>query len=260
MKKLSEAYEGIKFFTRDGEENKFFGVAEKNIEKEINLVGSVTINKGDELSPCEWGTNEEDFYVDKETFDEYEYVLTENDVKDIIKAYEKELEEIDVESYYDFMQLEELPLEIREGVVTMLKENSGKDYLLDFFEEVYNFHDGRNYKKICLRDENGYYATDLDYNVSEPIEDGYGGGYVKYYFTDTATILKENVPNYTYEGDEDNFFTILSIVEEEDREEIIKELHDSVENNEEIDEETKELYMKEWVKVWKKFRLKELFE
>ncbi|EEL90203.1 MULTISPECIES: hypothetical protein [Bacillus cereus group] len=255
MKKLSEVYEGIKFFTRDGEENKFFGVAEKNIEKEINLVGSITINKGDELSPCEWGTNEEDFYVDKETFDEYEYVLTENDVKDIIKAYEKELEEIDVESYYDFMQLEELPLEIREGVATMLKENSGKDYLLDFFEEVYNFHDGRNYKKICLRDENGYYATDLDYNVSEPIEDGYGGGYVKYYFTDTAAILKENVPNYTYEGDEDNFFTILSIVEEEDREEIIKELHDSVENNEEIDEETKELF----IKMWKKFRLKELF-
>ena len=48
-------------------------------------------------------------------------------------------------------------------------------------------------------------------------------------------------------------------MEEEDREEIIKDLHDLVENDEEIDEETKEFYMKEWVKVWKKFRLKELF-
>lgn len=255
MKKLSEIYEGMKFFTRDGEENKFFGVAEKRIEKEINLVGLVTIGKGKEFSPDEWSTNNEEFYVDEETFGEYEYVLTENDIEEIIEAYEKELEEIDVESYFDFMQLEELPLEIREGIVTMLKEKNNKDGLFEFFEEVYNFHDGRNYKKICLRDENGYYATDLDYNVSEPIEDGYGSGYVKYFFTDTATILKEDVPNNMYEGDEDNFFTILSIVEGEDREEIIKDLHDLVENDDEVEEETKEFF----IKMWKKFRLKELF-
>ena len=248
-------YEGIKFFMRDGEENKFFVVAEKNIEKEINLVGLVTIGKGEEFSPDEWSTNNEEFYVDEENFGEYEYVLTENDIEEIMEAYEKELEEIDVESYFDFMQLEELPFEIREGVLTMLKEKNNKYGLSEFFEDVYNFHDGRNYRKISLQEGNGYYEIDLDYNVSEPIEDGYGGGYVKYFFTDTATILKETVPNYTYEGDEDNFFTILSIVEEEDREEIIKELHDSVENNEEIDEETKELF----IEMWKKFRLKELF-
>ncbi|OFD69836.1 hypothetical protein [Bacillus mycoides] len=259
MKKLSEAYEGIKFFTRDEEENKYFGVAEKNIEKEINLVGLVTIGKGEEFSPDEWSTNDEDFYVDEETFGEYEYVLTESDVKDIIMAYEKELEAIDVESYFDFMQLEELPLEIHEGVLMMLKEKNSKDHLSNFFEEVYNFYDGRNYRKISLQDGNGYYEADLDYNVSEPIEDGYGSGYFKYFFTDTATILKEEVEYNTYEGHVDSFFTIVSIVEEEDREEIIKDLHNLVENDEGIDEETKEFYMKEWVKVWKKFRLKELF-
>ncbi|HFJ9368488.1 TPA: hypothetical protein ACGW8Q_005732 [Bacillus cereus] len=259
MKKLSEVYEGIKFFTRDGEENKFFGVAEKSIEKEINLVGLVTIGKGEEFSPDEWSTNNEDFYVNEETFGEYEYVLTENDVKDIIDTYQMQLGLVGVTSYYEFMELGNLPNGIQNGVLTMLKGKNNKGGLSEFFEEVYNFYDGRNYRKISLQDGNGYYEADLDYNVSEPIEDGYGSGYFKYFFTDTATILKEEVEYHTYEGHVDSFFTIVSIVEEEDREEIIKDLHDLVENDEEIDEETKEFYMKEWVKVWKKFRLKELF-
>ena len=119
--------------------------------------------------------------MNEETFGEYEYVLTENDVKDIIDTYQMQLGLVGVTSYYEFMELGNLPNGIQNGVLTMLKGKNNKGGLSEFFEEVYNFYDGRNYRKISLQDGNGYYEADLDYNVSEPIEDGYGSGYFKYF-------------------------------------------------------------------------------
>lgn len=256
MKKLSEVYEGIKFFTRDWESDKFFGVPAKDIEREINLVGFVTFSQGEEFSPDEWSTNYEDFYVSEETFNGYDYVLTEMDIREIINAHDDQLDAIGIEDYGEFMQLESLPNEIHDSVLKMIKEKNSKDHLSDFFEDVYNYHDGRNYKKISLRSENGYCETRLDYNVSESIEKDCNNGYIKYFFTDTNIVLKEWIPDYSDESDEINFFTVLSVLEEKGNGEILKELHDLAVDNEDLDEETKGLF----VKMWKKIRLKEVFK
>lgn len=215
MKQLKDLYEGITFYQTE-EQDTYHGVLTEKIEKKANLIGSVAIKEKDIFVPSNWETNSETFFVDEDTFNEYAYVITTNDLTDIYKELDKKYEDIftkhDIGSDWGFLDMDQLPETMHEDVLRLVKE---KDFKSDFeqWENVYEFLDGHNTKKVSLDEYSGYSPSELDYEVKAGYRVDGNTSHSIFYLTIDDTVIEDY--NSYFQGDESKHFHVLRITEKE---------------------------------------------
>lgn len=224
MKQLKDLYEGIQFYQKDGKEGTYYGVSKDKIEKQANLIGTILIREEDVYTPCDWNTNSEEFFIDEDEFNEYSYVLMNHEADDIYHALEEKYEDIfskhGIEDKWDFISAEELPTEIYEELLQLIKE---KDYKADFeqWEPTYSYFDGHNSQKISLNEYNGYYPCELDYVVKKGYRIDGNTSHSIFYLTTEGTVIEDY--NSYFQGDESKHFHMLRIVEKDNWGNVVKE-------------------------------------
>ncbi|MCU4954481.1 recombinase family protein [Bacillus paranthracis] len=223
MKQLKDLYKGIQFYQKDGKEGTYYGVSKDKIEKQANLIGTILIREEDVYTPCDWNINSEEFFIDEDKFNEYSYVLMNHEADDIYHALEEKYEDIfskhGIEDKWDFISAEELPTEIYEELLQLIKE---KDYKADFeqWEPTYSYFDGHNSQKISLDEYNGYYPCELDYVVKKGYRIDGDTSHSIFYITDEGTVIEDY--NSYFQGDKSKYFHVLRIVEKENWGNIVK--------------------------------------
>lgn len=223
MKQLKDLYEGIKFYQKDDEEVTFYGVNEDKIKKEINVIGAVLIEEEELYNPEKWVTNCENFYMDEEDFNEYAYVLVDDDIEDIYSALEEKYKDVllahDIKDERDFKNAEQLPEVIHEEVLRLVKEKDCKD-IYGYWEDTYSYHDGSNYHKVVLNSDHGYYSSELDYVVKKAYKIEGNTSNSTYYLTNEGTVI-EDYDSY-FQNDVANYLYVLRIVEKENWGNVVK--------------------------------------
>ncbi|HDR4422877.1 TPA: hypothetical protein QCU60_004319 [Bacillus cereus] len=222
MKQLKELYKGIQFYQTE-EQGTYHGVSKDTIEKKANLIGAVIIKENDIFVPSNWETNEEVFFVDEDTFNSYAYVFTTNDLADIYKTLHKKYEDVfekhDIGREWDFLDMNQLPENMHEDVLRLVKE---KDFKSDFeqWEDVYEYFDGHNFKKVSLDEYSGYYPYELDYDVKKGYRVDGNTSHSIFYLTTEDTVIEEY--NSYFQGDKSKHFHVLRKVEKEDWERAVE--------------------------------------
>lgn len=223
MKQLKDLYKGIQFYQKDGKEGTYYGVSKDKIEKQANLIGTILIREEDVYTPCDWNINSEEFFIDEDKFNEYSYVLMNHEADDIYHALEEKYEDIfskhGIEDKWDFISAEELPTEIYEELLQLIKE---KDYKADFeqWEPTYSYFDGHNSQKISLDEYNGYYPCELDHVVKKGYRIDGNTSHSIFYITDEGTVIEDY--NSYFQGDKSKYFHVLRIVEKDNWGNVVK--------------------------------------
>ncbi|BCC74250.1 hypothetical protein BCJMU51_p304 (plasmid) [Bacillus cereus] len=223
MKQLKDLYKGIKFYQNDDEEGTYYGVQEDKIKQEMNVTGAILIKEEDIYTPCNWSTNNEEFCIDKDDFNEYAYVIFPHDVSDIYNVLEKKHEEVllshDIEDKWDFENAEQLPAAIHEELLHLIKEKDYKDNM-DCLEDTYSYFDGSNFNKVMLNENNGYYPCELDHVVKKGYRIDGNTSHSIFYITDEGNVIEEY--NSYFQGDKSKYFHVLRIVEKENWGNVVK--------------------------------------
>lgn len=222
MKLLKDLYEDIQFYQKE-EQGTYYGVSKDKIEKKANLIGSIVIKEKDIFVPSNWETNYETFFVDEDTFNEYTYVITTHDLTSIYKELDKKYEDVftkhDIGRDWDFLDMDQLPENMHEDVLRLVKE---KDFKSEFeqWEDVYKYFDVHNFQTVSLDEYDGYYPSELDYEVKKGYRVDGNTSHSIFYLTTEGTVIEDY--NSYFQSDKSKYFHILRIVEKEDWEHAVE--------------------------------------